>query len=493
MNTLHIAGLRTGYTDLPEACRTPSAPTAVRAPALIALNESLAAELNLDLAAHPLSAWAEFFAGNRLATEVTPLALAYAGHQFGHFSPQLGDGRAILLGEVTDRHGQRRDVQLKGAGRTPYSRGGDGRAALGPVLREYLVSEAMHALGIPTTRSLAAVTTGDPVIREGVKPGAIVTRVAQSHIRVGTFEYFAAREDQTTLGRLLAAMIDRHYPALAGHPTPALALLEAVAERQSRLVAQWLGVGFVHGVMNTDNMTISGETIDFGPCAFMDHYDPTMVLSAIDRGGRYAYDQQSRIVAWNLARLAEALLPLIDASTERAVTRAMAILSTCEARAAADWLQVFGAKFGLADPTASDRALMETFLDLLAAHQVDFTQAFRALSALAPLEANTDPLCGLFKAPAAPQLWLTQWRHRLAQTGVPQEEITRRMRQSNPWVIPRNHRIEAAIVAAEQGDFGAFERLHQALRHPYEERSEYRDYTHAPAEYERVLATFCGT
>jgi uncharacterized protein YdiU (UPF0061 family) len=350
----------------------------------------------------------------------------------------------------------------------------------------------MHALGIPTARSLAAVTTGTPVMRDGVKPGAIVTRVAQSHIRIGTFEYFAARKDLATLTTLVRAMIERHYPALAGHPIPALALLEGVAERQSRLIAQWLGVGFVHGVMNTDNMTISGETIDFGPCAFMDHYDPELVLSSIDRGGRYAYDQQPRIVAWNLARLAEALLPLIDPSTERAVALATAVLEGCEARADADWLSVFGAKFGLQDTQPQDRALMQTFLDLMAAHEVDFTQGFRAL-AKAIDESQSATLSALFKAPAAVLAWLPAWRRRLQQNAHSPGETRTRMLATNPWVIPRNHQVEAAIVAAEHGDFGRFERLYRALRQPFEEHPEQHAFTEGPAPHERVLATFCGT
>ena len=390
----------------------------------------------------------------------TPIATAYAGHQFGHFVPQLGDGRAVLLGEVIDRNGRRRDVQLKGAGRTPFSRGGDGRAALGPVLREYIVSEAMAALGIPTTRALAAVLTGEAVQRETMLPGAVLTRIASSHIRIGTFQFFAARNDHDALRQLADHVIKRHYPEIANEAEPYSALLSRVIARQAALIAQWMQVGFIHGVMNTDNVSIAGETIDYGPCAFMDAYDPTAVFSSIDQTGRYAYGNQPRIALWNLTRLAECLLPLLPGDDAAAVETAKAALSTFVPAFDAVFSPAMRAKCGLSGASADDDALVGEFLKLLADNQVDYTLAFRRLCDAA--DGDGAELRALFAEPAAVDAWLANWQQRRAHDGAA-------MRRVNPAVIPRNHRIEAAIEAALGGDFAPFEQLHAALARPYDE------------------------
>ncbi|MFN8991098.1 MAG: protein adenylyltransferase SelO, partial [Betaproteobacteria bacterium] len=371
-------GFQHSYRALPERFYAALAPTPVREPRLVAFNAPLARELGLDPGAVQPHA-ARIFSGNQLPPDASPLALAYAGHQFGHFVPQRGDGRAILLGELVDASGVRRDLQLKGAGRTPFSRGGDGRAALGPVLREYLVSEAMHALGIPTTRALAAVLTGEPVFRDDALPGAVLTRVAASHVRVGTFQYFAARGDTEGLRALADWVIARHYPEAAQADNPALALLAAVCERQAALVARWMMVGFVHGVMNTDNTTISGETIDYGPCAFMDAYHPETVFSSIDHQGRYAFANQPGIAQWNLTRLAECLLPLIEPDADRAVSLATEVIEAFAGRFQRHWTHGMRAKLGLATQEEGDAALASELLELLQGAQADYTLAFRRL------------------------------------------------------------------------------------------------------------------
>ena len=368
------------YARLPQRFHARCAPTPVAAPRLIRFNAGLAAELGIDPATFAGAEGAALVVGNRLPEGAEPIAMAYAGHQFGHFVPQLGDGRALLIGEVRDRTGRLRDIHLKGSGPTPFSRRGDGRAALGPVLREYLVSEAMHALGIPTTRALAAATTGEPVFRETVLPGAVLMRVASSHVRVGTFQYFAARGDMTAVEALLAYVIDRHYPHLEAAPEPALALLGAVAERQAALVAAWMLVGFIHGVMNTDNMSICGETIDFGPCAFMEAYDPATVFSAIDEGGRYAYANQPPIAQWNIARLAETLLPLIDPDEEKAIAKASEVVSGFRARFEAHWLSGVRGKLGLSSAEPDDLDLATDWLAALQQGGADFTLSFRRLA-----------------------------------------------------------------------------------------------------------------
>jgi uncharacterized protein YdiU (UPF0061 family) len=475
------------YRQLPERfyALQPLAP--VSAPRLIAFNRPLAVELGLDAPEIEAGA-ANYFSGNAVLAGAEPIALAYAGHQFGNFVPQLGDGRAVLLGEVIDRAGRRRDIQLKGSGPTPFSRRGDGRAALGPVLREYVVSEAMHALGVPTTRALAAVATGENVLREtGVLPGAVLTRVAASHIRVGTFQYFAARRDVEGLRLLADHAIARHYPHLAGTEQPYLGLLDAVANAQASLVARWMQLGFIHGVMNTDNSSISGETIDYGPCAFLDGYDPAKKFSAIDQGGRYAFGNQPGIAQWNLARFAETLLGLINETIETAIAGANESLTAFPALFQQHWMAGMRRKIGIVTAAESDEALVSDLLNLMAARQADFTLTFRAL-------ARTDgdaEILDLLGADA--HGWLAAWRARLAADGQTPEAQAALMRSVNPARIPRNHRIEAMIVAAEQGDFGPFGTLMQALARPYEDDPAFAAFSEPPAVDEIVERTFCGT
>jgi uncharacterized protein YdiU (UPF0061 family) len=476
------------YSALPDRFFARVRPTAVAAPRMIKFNHALAAELGIT-ADLDNEEGAAIFAGNAVPAGANPISMAYAGHQFGAFVPQLGDGRAILLGEVIDRNGIRRDVQLKGAGRTPYSRGGDGRAAIGPVLREYVVSEAMHALGIPTTRALAAVTTGDPVYRETTQPGAVLTRVAASHIRVGTFQFFAARGDVEGLKALADYTIDRLYPDLKTEANPYLALLRRVAERQASLVARWLGIGFIHGVMNTDNSSISGETIDFGPCAFMEAYDPATVFSSIDRGGRYAYQNQGGIAQWNVARLAETLLPLIDEDVDKAVEAANQAVIDFAGMFTTAWYAVMRRKLGLVSEENDDGMLIQSLLDLMQANEVDFTRGFRALS------EDDNAFIALFLESTGPMQWLAAWRDRAARETASDAERSAMMRAANPVYIPRNHLIEEAITAAaERDDFGPFETLLDVLSRPYEKRASVPERYELPARpEERVLRTFCGT
>ena len=464
------------YARLPHGFFTRLDPTPVAAPRLLALNTALADALGLtDLPGS--DDLAQIFSGNRPPEGAMPLAQAYAGHQFGGFSPQLGDGRAILLGEVVDRHGIRRDIQLKGAGPTPYSRMGDGRAWLGPVLREYVVSEAMHALGIPTTRALAAVATGEDIRRETSLPGAVLTRVASSHIRVGTFQYFFARQDRDALEALTDHVIARHAPEADGPE----ALLETVIARQARLVAQWMSVGFIHGVMNTDNTAISGETIDYGPCAFMDGYHPATVYSSIDRQGRYAFQNQPGIIAWNLAQFASCLVPLMP-DQDSAVTRFTEMIHAVPDRVHAEWLALYALKLGLAAPRDGDERLVTDLLALMANGGADFTNTFRAL----PTGTARDQ----FLDTAAFDAWDQRWQARLKdESGDP----AARMRAANPAIIPRNHRVEQMIQAAVAGDMGPFERLMTALAHPYDDQPDAADLTRPPAPGEEVQATFCGT
>jgi uncharacterized protein YdiU (UPF0061 family) len=409
--------------------------------------------------------------------------MAYAGHQFGHFVPQLGDGRAILLGEILGRDGTRRDLQLKGAGRTPFSRRGDGRAALGPVLREYILSEAMHALGIPTTRALAVVTTGEPVVRETVLPGAVLTRVAASHLRIGTFEYFAAQRDHEALILLVEYTLTRHYPALHTSPTPALALLAAVREAHAALVAQWMQVGFIHGVMNTDNMAIAGETLDYGPCAFLDTYDPATVFSSIDQQGRYAFGNQPRIAHWNLARLAETLLPLLNDHLEKAIALAADTVSQFPASYERYWRAGMRRKLGLVREQPDDAGLIDALLELMHAHASDYTNTFRRLCAVAEGGA----------APAGYEAWVTRWRTRLGHEAHTRQAAAC-MRAHNPAVIPRNHRVEAVLDAAvHQGDFAPLEAFLAVLATPFALDPPYEAYGAPPTPSERVYQTFCGT
>jgi serine/tyrosine/threonine adenylyltransferase len=479
------------YAGLPERFFARVAPTAVAEPRLVKLNQALADDLDSSETGLDARGLAEMFCGNALPAGAVPIAMAYAGHQFGHFVPQLGDGRAILLGEMRDHAGVRRDIQLKGCGRTPYSRSGDGRAALGPVLREFLVSEAMHALGIPTTRSLAAVTTGETVRRDTMVPGAVLTRVAASHVRVGTFEYFAARGDVAAVKILADYVIERHFPHLAQHKTPYLALLAEVVSRQASLIAAWMHVGFIHGVMNTDNMAVSGETIDFGPCAFLDAFDPAAVFSSIDERGRYAYGNQPHAGAWNLARFAETLLPIIDPDPARAVEPATEVVSTFNALFADRWLAGMRRKLGLATDEEGDRALVEDLLDAMHRNQADFTLTFRGLCDAAE---QREPRPAVFGAARDYDEWVQRWQARLARESMPPMARAETMRRINPAYIPRNHRIEQLIDAAiQQGDFGPFEEFSAVLSQPCQDQARFAAYANAPGPGEHVLQTFCGT
>ena len=482
------------YASLPERFFARVQPTHVAAPRLIKLNQALATDLNIDVSALDAAALANLFSGNVLPQGAVPIALAYAGHQFGHFVPQLGDGRAILIGEMRDRSGVLRDIQLKGCGRTPYSRSGDGRAALGPVLREYLVSEAMHALGIPATRTLAAVTTGESVQRETALPGAILTRVAASHVRVGTFEYFAARGDSAGTKILADYVIDRHYPLCAHDESPYLALLNQVVSRQAALIADWMNVGFIHGVMNTDNMAVSGETIDFGPCAFMDAFDPATVFSSIDQRGRYAYANQPNAALWNLARFAETLLPLIDVGTQRAIGVATEAIATFETLFNDSWLGGMRRKLGLSTSEPDDRQLAEDWLKAMHRNQADFTLSFRALCTAARDRQGDGPLRAQFHNAPEYDEWALRWRARMSLEARSPESRTQSMQEANPAYIPRNHRVEQVIVAAvERNDFAPFEEFSEVLAAPYVERAAFARYANPPQPEERVLQTFCGT
>ncbi len=476
------------YVRLPEALFSKVPPVPVDAPAMVVLNEKLADGLGLD-AGELQESGAAIFAGNRLPPGAEPIAQAYAGHQFGHFT-NLGDGRAILLGEQITPHGTRFDIQLKGSGQTPYSRRGDGRAALGPMLREYIISEAMHALGIPTTRSLAVVTTGEEIAREEMLPGAVLTRVAASHIRVGTFEYANAIGDRAALEALTRYTLQRHYPELAGADNPALVLFEGVLERQAKLIAQWVCVGFVHGVVNTDNMALSGETIDYGPCAFMDTYDPGTVFSSIDRAGRYAYGNQPNIAHWNLARLVEALLPLIDDDKDKAVAAAEETLGKFPERFRSHYTAGLRAKFGLLTEEEGDYDLAKEFLDWMKAAEADFTTSFAALAKAAEI----GQLTGALSFGGAPlRAWQEKWTARLERQQKDRSEILAVMRRANPVVIPRNHRVEEALASAVSGDFSVLHRLLDMLRRPFEETAENEPYRDAPPPSGQPYRTFCGT
>jgi uncharacterized protein YdiU (UPF0061 family) len=477
------------YARLPEAFHVRLPPIPVKDAKLVRLNHPLAERLGLDPAELASAEGVAVLSGSALAPGSEPLTQAYAGHQFGHFNPKLGDGRAHLLGEVVAPDGARFDIQLKGSGRTPWSRGGDGRAAIGPMLREYIVSEALHAFGIPTTRSLAVVTTGEWVMREAPLPGAVLTRVASSHLRVGTFQYFAARSDRDSLQRLLDYAIARHDPAAATAANPALAFLHGVIARQAALITQWLLVGFVHGVMNTDNMAVSGESIDFGPCAFMEAYDPAMVLSSIDHQGRYAYGNQPRIGQWNATRLAEALLPLLAAEEAAAIELAKDALGAFSPR----FGEAYGAgllrKIGLIVPRAGDSALVQDLLERMAAQGADFTLTFRHLAEAAA--GDDAPARALFADPAAFDAWAAGWRARLAAEAP---GAAARIEAANPLYIPRNHLVEEALAAAtEHEDYRPFETLLDVLARPFVEQPGRARYALPATATERVTATFCGT
>ena len=472
---------------------TPWAAAPVPAARLLALNEDLARDLGLDVAALRSPEGVATLVGAPDLHGDAPVAQAYSGHQFGGFSPRLGDGRALLLGEVFDVDGGRRDVHLKGSGRTPFARGGDGKAVVGPMLREYLIGEALHALGIPTTRALAVVGTGESVARERMLPGALLVRVAASHLRVGTFQFAAMHEDPSLVTRLADYAIARHYPDAADAENRYLALFEHVVDAQASLVARWMLVGFIHGVMNTDNMTISGESIDFGPCAFMDAYDPATVFSSIDEGGRYAYGNQPRIAQWNLARLAETILPTFADDTDAAIEIATGVLATFPDRYHGYWSDGMRAKLGLADtPTdGDDPLLVEDLLALLHAQIVDWTSCFRALSAA--VRGDATPVRALFTDPEAFDRWAERWTDARATGSRDAAAIADAMDRVNPVYIPRNHKVEEALTAATEGDLAPFRRLVDVLARPFEERPGLEAYAVPAPAGANPYRTFCGT
>ncbi len=482
------------YTGLPGSFYARVRPSSAADPKLIKLNRPLAAELGLDVEDLETPEGVEVLGGKRVPPGADLIAIVYAGHQFGNFTPQLGDGRAVLLGEVIGRDGVRRDIQLKGSGITPFSRGGDGRAALGPVLREYLVSEAMAALGVPTTRALAALTTGETVLRETELPGAVLARVAASHIRVGTFQFFAARGDMQAVRCLADHAIARHYPQTARAAQPYRAFLEGIVARQANLVARWMQVGFIHGVMNTDNMAISGETIDYGPCAFMDAYDPAAAFSSIDRDGRYAYENQPGIALWNLTRLAECLLPLLADGQEDALTQGREILAAFAPAFEGAHLEGFSGKLGLTTRQEGDAGLVQDLLNRMAAGKADFTLIFRRLCDAAAESERDREVRDLFIDPTGFDDWVERWRSRLGEE--PRDGTRRRaaMRAVNPAYIPRNHRVEEVIRAAvADRDYEPFERLGTVLATPFDDQPAFAAYAEPPSFDTSTYRTFCGT
>jgi len=475
--------LENTYTKLPGVFFSKLSPTPVSQPELVIFNDELADDIGLDLSGMNAEERTKLLSGNLVPEGIEPFAQAYAGHQFGNFT-MLGDGRAIILGEHLTPSGQRLDLQFKGSGRTPYSRGGDGRAALGPMLREYILSEAMHALGIPTTRSLAVATTGETVYRENELPGAILTRIASSHIRVGTFEFASLHEDTSITQALLDYLIDRHFPEIKEKENQALALIEAAVEQQADLITHWMRVGFIHGVMNTDNMALSGETIDYGPCAFMDVFAPDTVFSSIDHKGRYAYANQPFIAQWNLARLAESLLPLMHEEREDAIGMAEDSLNDFEQVYKGKWLAMMGSKLGLAEAKKEDESLVTDLLDWMHENGADYTNTFRDLS------QKELPNKELY-ATESFQAWHARWQARLGEEDL---ESSLALRKSvNPAVIPRNHKVEEALQAGEAGDLEPFRKLLQALENPYEDGDHLTPYQSPPKPEEKVLQTFCGT
>ena len=477
------------YARLPKRFYSAQAPTPVVAPALVKLNRTLAVEIGVDADILNTPEGIEMLAGNRIADGSTPIATAYAGHQFGGWNPQLGDGRAVLLGEVVGADGIRRDIQLKGSGPTMFSRNGDGRATLGAVLREYLVSEAMAALGLPTTRALAAVTTGEQILRDGYEPGAVLARVAQSHIRVGTFQFHYSRKDTDALRLLADHVIARHYPDAADTDNPVRAMLTGVVTRQAELVARWMHFGFIHGVMNTDNCAISGETIDYGPCAFMDVFHPETVFSSIDRQGRYTWNNQPNIAHWNLSQFAQTLIPLLSDGEDEATEIAQEVLNLFPEVFAKAFYAGFARKLGILDDSMEVRKLITDLFSVMADGEVDFTLFFRHLtSAVASGEYALVRM--MFEDSAAFDQWLTRLEN-LAGADIQARVAT--MRQANPVYIPRNHRVEEVITAANNGDLGPFEHLHKVLSTPFEEQPDSAEYENAPRPEEIVQATFCGT
>lgn len=473
------------YTKLPEAFFTPMSPTQVKSPEVVICNHALAHDMGLDFSRLASEDLAALFAGNKLPEDAAPIAQAYAGHQFGHFT-MLGDGRALVWGEHITPDGKRLDIQFKGSGRTPYSRGGDGRAALGPMLREYIISEAMHHLGIPTTRGLAVAKTGESVFRETPLPGAILTRVASSHIRVGTFEFAAAKGDPQLLQALLNYTIKRHYTDLLASDNKPIALLKAVMANQADLIVHWMRTGFIHGVMNTDNMTLSGETIDYGPCAFMDEYDANTVYSSIDHMGRYAYANQAKIAQWNIARLAEVLLPLIHADMNKAVKMAEEVINSFTDIYQDKWVSMMRGKLGLSGAQRSDELLISDLLEWMQNNRVDFTNTFRDLS-------QADKPVGRIYVQKSFSEWHARWKGRLQQNPESLEASIGLMRSHNPAVIPRNHKVEEVLETANKGNLKPFHALLNVLKDPYEHSDIPKSYQSPPLPHERVYQTFCGT
>ena len=491
------------YAKLPNACFERLSPTPVKAPHLIRFNIPLADELGIDYKDCSDQTIAELFAGNTVPIGADPLAMAYCGHQFGQLNPQLGDGRAILLGDVINQQGELRDIQLKGSGRTPFSRGGDGRSPLGPALREYILCEAMHALGVPTTRALAVVSSGESVFRERPEPGAVFTRVAASHIRVGTFQLFALRQDEQALRALADHVLARHYPGIDIEAEDRyLQMFKAICDRQADLIAQWLLLGFIHGVMNTDNMTVSGETIDYGPCAFMDAFSANKVFSSIDQNGRYAYQNQPAIGQWNLARLAESLLTLFPGDEDAAIEQATAILKDYSRIHSQAWEQGMAHKLGFSKVEEGDLQRTATLLELMEEGRLDYTLFFRRLSHITQAQDDRSPVMALLELPGCRNTsnlernlheWLDEWQQQLAQREEAPASASQRMLAANPAIIPRNHRVAEAIAAAEAGDYSVFETLLMALSDPFKEHSEYLAYQQPPQPEEKVQRTFCGT
>ena len=477
--------LDNSYAELPDKFFSIIYPNPVVSPKLVVLNESVAMSLGLNAEFLRDEDAVNVFAGNELPEGGSSIAQAYAGHQFGYFN-MLGDGRALMVGEQITPDGKRFDIQLKGSGRTPYSRGGDGRAALGPMLREYIVSEAMHALGIPTTRSLAVVTTGESIMRETALSGAIMTRVASSHLRVGTFEFASKWGTLDELKELADYSLKRHYPEVESDGNPYLSLLKKVIEQQAYLISKWQLVGFIHGVMNTDNMTISGVTIDYGPCAFMDKYDPLTVFSSIDREGRYAYANQPRIAGWNLARFAETLLPLLHDEQEKAVELAQEVLYGFSDLYHANYFRGMRSKLGLYNEEKEDQSLIEELLSLMTTYKADYTNTFRSLTL-----GNKD-CSDLFEGEDF-KTWHQKWEERKTRQPKSKEETLQLMRNNNPSIIPRNHRVEEALQAAENGDYSVLERLHHVLSMPYDYLPDQEEYMQLPPETEGPYRTFCGT
>ena len=476
--------LESTYAELPEVFFSKLSPTPVNQPEMVIFNQSLADQVGLKLGELSIDERTQFLCGNQIPQGIKPFAQAYAGHQFGNFTI-LGDGRAIVMGEHLTPSGQRIDLQLKGSGRTPYSRGGDGRAALGPMLREYIISEAMHALGIPTTRSLAVVSTGEKVFRETELPGAVLARIAGSHIRVGTFEFASLQQDKRITEALLDYMIDRHFPEIKGKENKVLAVIEAVIDQQAALITHWMRVGFIHGVMNTDNMALSGETIDYGPCAFMDTFAPDTVFSSIDHRGRYAYANQPYIAQWNIARLAESLLPLIDGKREEVIATVEDLLNSFEQVYKSKWLTMMGSKLGLTEVSIKDEKLITDLLDWMHNNSADFTNTFRDLCKKLP--------GGKLYETETFQNWFARWQNRLKKEKQELETSYALMKSLNPAVIPRNHKVEEALQAGEKGDFEPLYALLHAIEKPYQDGEHLLPYQSPPRPEEKVLQTFCGT